>query len=226
MKDDALEIDVADADVSLIRSLVVIWDHSESGAPIVCAGEPWEGQEGAGPANLLAAERAQLRRALYAIPAFVRYGELAPGRYTYETAVPAWALAQEPFVEHDRAAVEGKRITVEVRPEHLKLLKSGNVRIHDGGDLELTVGFDSKRPYGDMTYYYIDMADILGITPAGPAREDEPSLHEFKDAQIAELDAMHETMEPVLQVFLQRAQFRPGRFVQRPAEYGAWQRAD
>jgi hypothetical protein len=40
---------------------------------------------------------------------------------------------------------------------------------------------DSKRPYGDLTYFFIDMADALGrpIMPEGR----ELSTHEIEDYQ-------------------------------------------
>lgn len=223
MKQKVCEVEVTDAEVAIIRSMPVIWDGSESGAPIVCVGEPWQEPY---PPSLSKSETERLRRALYAVAPFVRFGELAPGRYEFESALPPNYLAHEPFVANGRSQVVGKRVSVELRPEHLKLLQSDTIRIRDGGDLELLVGIDSKRPYGDMTDFYLDMADLLGITPAGPPRKEQPSRNEFTDTQTAELDALHETMEPALQVFLQRAAFRPGRFRQEPAGYGPWQRIE
>ena len=95
-------------------------------------------------------------------------------------------------------------------------------KMEDGDALTIT---DPKRPYGDMTFFEIDMATILGITADGPPSAEQLGERDFSPAQLQHFAELHEQMEPVLQVFLLHARLAPGHFVRTPRGYGRWSRA-
>ena len=89
-----------------------------------------------------------------------------------------------------------------VRDDHLTLLRAANTRFFDDGGRDIGLVIDRKRPYGDTTCFELDMASILGVKPE--------QGDELSEAQMAQLDAVHEEMQPVLQVFLRQAALAPG----------------
>ncbi len=92
--------------------------------------------------------------------------------------------------------------------KHLKLLKHANRNLY---------GFDIKRPYGDMTYYHLDMCDALGIkVPRN--KNDDP---DFTPQQLDELDKLHGEMLFAVQVFLQKATLKPGTFACKNHEWSS-----
>jgi hypothetical protein len=207
---------VTEQDLAVVRQLPVIWSPAESGAPAV-----FDLSNSALPSVSTKAYRAAVRAA----EVMIHLGELAPGRYEYESPLAPDELAHEPFVEHGFARVEGRRVVVEVTESQLKLLKATNTGVIDDGGRQIGVEINPKRPYGDMTFFELDMAEILGIKPEGPPRKDRPAFREFTEAQTTLLGALHEQTQPALQVLLQRGKLEPGRFVRQPPGYGRWQRA-
>jgi hypothetical protein len=135
-----------------------------------------------------AADRARVDALLAELPAalerFVARATLAPGTYRVADRLPA--DPSQPRAE--RAEPEEIAFTA----EHAKLLKALR---WDG----LFSNF--KRPYGDMTYYAIDMAAVLGE----PARQDGKGRAVFTQAEEARYDRLHREMRPALQVFLENA---------------------
>lgn len=95
---------------------------------------------------------------------------MLPGRYEYDDPLRDAPDDLKPFASHVLARIHLGRVTVDVTEVHLKLLKGANVRLRDDGGRSIFVGIDSKRPYGDMTNFYIDMGSILGIAPMGPSQ--------------------------------------------------------
>jgi hypothetical protein len=89
--------------------------------------------------------------------------------------------------------------TFTVTDEHLKLLRHLNTREWQG-IVEL---MDMKRPYGDMTYYFIDMATALGEPPPPRDADDEP---EFTPQQIERYLQLHREMLFAAQAFWRYAQ--------------------
>jgi hypothetical protein len=96
--------------------------------------------------------------------------------------------------------------------EHLRLIHG----VHASG-----TGIDSKRPYGDMTCFYLDMARLLDVAPDGHGAGCQSR---FSKAQIERFDALHRSMGPAVQVFLAQAALPPAIFARRPAGYGVWRR--
>lgn len=114
---------------------------------------------------------------------FITEAHLEPGRY---------ALA-----EPTDASGEDEGVTVS--PEHLALLRRMNTRV-----LDYTVMLmDSKRPYGDMSHFYIDMARALGE----PVPLNENGYAAFMPEVIARYDELHSQMPRVVRVFWRHATF-------------------
>lgn len=212
--EDGDALSVSEADLVPVRGLPVMWSPTESGAPAVY---DFAGKK-------LAMSTAAYRRAMRVAEVLIQLGELEPGRYEYESTLDAGDLTAQPFVQHRRAEVVGNRVTIQVTEAHLKLLRAADTNLVDEGGRDVGVEIDPKRPYGDMTYFEIDMARILSVVAAGPPRSDRPELRDFSEPQLRRFAELHEQMEPVLQVFLMHARLAPGRFVRSPPGYGRWHR--
>lgn len=192
---------------TLMRNLGVIWIPVESGAPGIEFEYPLGGKDTVAAAmklldtndRSLATQRmAQVCRL---IPAYVRgIGQLTPGRY----ALPAQRRQAFDFPD---SGVDAQGF-FELRHEHLTLLRAANWRDASQGALEAVLRegdaywpmpyIDGKRPYGDSSFYQIDMARLLGEPYALDARGyaiTEPA----KDARLA---GLHWQMAAALQVFL------------------------
>jgi len=93
---------------------------------------------------------------------FLQTYHLAPGPYELDNYHRA--LAQDGEIQLNQwdsppiKVPPEDRFTFHVTSEHLTLMRNVNTRTFDGY-VEL---MDFKRPYGDMTHFYIDMADALG----------------------------------------------------------------
>jgi len=207
---------ITEADIALVRRLPVIWTLCESGAPAVFETE----------GKALGEDRVdEYRRVMRTAEVLTQLGAMMPGRYEYDNPLNDELSAEQPFIANRRAEIHAKRVTIEVTEAHLKLLRAANIQTLDDGGLDIGVQIDCKRPYGNMSYFELDMGDILGIPPEGPPRKDRPELRDFSEAQLERFAELHEQTQPVLQVLLQHATLEPGRYVQRPAGYGRWKRA-
>lgn len=155
--------------LQLVRALRVWWVPLESGAPGV---DPMQPLQGTAPAVQTAQQLLQTADATLAtqrlaevarwVRPFVAQAHLVPGRY----AVPEALQAQLPGV------VQGHFM---LHAEHLALLRAANWREVDADSLQGLLAdstqaqplwpmpfVDGKRPYGDRSYYTIDMAELLG----------------------------------------------------------------
>ena len=212
--EDSDALNITSADLAAVRALPVMWSPTESGAPAVYDFAR----------KKLSMSTQAYRRAMRVAEVLIQLGELDPGRFEYESTLDPGDLAAQPFVQHRRAEVVGNRVTIQVTEAHLKLLRAADTKLVDNGGRDIGVEIDPKRPYGDMTYFEIDMARILGISAEGPPRADYPQLREFTEPQLQKFRELHEQIEPVLQVFLQHAELAPGHFVRSPPGYGRWHR--
>jgi hypothetical protein len=195
-------------DLANVCKLTVVWAGIEAGTPAVMdlSGHGVKG-----------VSTAAYRSAMLVVEVLMDLGELAPGHYEYDD--PGEEVTG-PFREHNLVKVNDHRIGIEVTADHLKLLRALRTEMVDDGGTQIGVMVNPKRPYGDMTYFELDMADILGIRPEGPPRKDQPKYREFTPAQLEKLGALHEQMQPVLQVFLQQAKLAPGQFVRKDTPDG------
>ena len=62
---------------------------------------------------------------------------------------------------------------------------------------------DAKRPYGDMRYYYIDMAEALGDGPLPRNKDDQPDPTPEQEKRYLDL---HRSMLFAVQAFWVHAQ--------------------
>jgi hypothetical protein len=152
--------------------------------------------------------------------------EIVPGDYTYPNF---FALMPHPDVEHlmpyhievvlpdlfedtefafegDHVPVPtGEMIAFHLTADHVRLLRALRV---DWSQRNGYVGIELKRPYGDMTYFEIDMADILGI----PFARDSGNEPNFTKEQRIYLNALHNDMLFAVPTLLRNGTLRPGQY--------------
>lgn len=194
----------------LMRGLGVIWIPVESGAPGIEFEHPLSGKDTIAAAMTLlgTSDRSLATRRLAEVcrlvPAYVRdIGGLAPGRY----AVPP--QRREAFDFPDSGVDAQGRF--ELRREHLTLLRAANWREAGPGELAAVLRegdafwpmpfIDGKRPYGDSSYYQIDMARLLG--KPYPVSADGRAITD--PATDARLEKLHWQTAAALQVVLAHA---------------------
>ncbi|SHL83526.1 hypothetical protein SAMN05444159_6945 [Bradyrhizobium lablabi] len=145
------------------------------------------------------------------VRAFLASAKLAPGPYQLDN----YHLEEAPdrklkFNSYGEAPIElpaERTFVFAVTEEHLKLLRHLNARESFNtrewyGFLEL---MDVKRPYGDMAYYFIDMADALG-EPLPP--RDADNRPQFTPQQIERYVRLHKEMLFAAQAFWSYAVMR------------------
>jgi hypothetical protein len=192
----------------LIRAFRVTWMPIENGAPGIDCQSPF-GPDVDVIEHALALLGTTSRR--YAaqtlaeagriLPACLERLQLAPGSYPVPGDLTGWS-----GVKSDGSFA--------FRPEHATLLKGAAWTLVDSDNIDAVLEMDTlwpmpyidgKYPYGDCSYFQLDMAKLLGepyqIGPDQYAIEDEK-----KDAR---LERLHETMLPALQVFLANAVSSP-----------------
>lgn len=143
---------------------------------------------------------------------FLAFAELAPGRY---------AVARDDVADYRPNVEDSFRVRLQQEfqftDQHLKLLN------HARGtwdDFYNTLIINPKRPYGDLTYFELDMAEVLGISLERDAKGDR----KIAKAQQATFDALFKDLPLSLRIFLKHASISPGKFYRKPAGWGAWQR--
>jgi hypothetical protein len=210
---------LADYHIALIRQAVISWDPVESGAPAIDPEKPFGSISTraaiARAARLGSSPDTTRLKAIYseigyALQCFLWYGKLEPGVYR----VPHPLNGEVAFLDRagadNKDSREPKVIEFRFKEEHRRLLERAVLRWTEWPDLtgedhlNPTPGIDPKRPYGDMTYFELDMADILGI----PVK-DQPN-DPFTKQQEQELVTLHAEMKRALQVFVVKAQIQPG----------------
>ncbi len=96
------------------------------------------------------------------VSAFFDKAEFEPGVYRLDNYHREYAVDGKIRFDsdghEDTALPEGESFDFTVTGDHLKLLRHLNTRSWYN-NIEL---MDPKRPYGDMTYFYLDMSDALG----------------------------------------------------------------
>lgn len=161
--------------IEVLRQGRVFYDLSESGAPIIVfqPGTPREIED--------------------AVQYVLKSGLLEPRVYYYSK--PTGAFEHSPLVESLY-----KMADFEVTDEHIDLLRQlvvYSVEI-DEETGETLVLFDSKRPYGDFTYYQAEMARHLGLPTSLNPRGEVVIDRELEKR----LTALHGEMQIVLAIFL------------------------
>lgn len=132
---------------------------------------------------------------------FLQTYHLAPGRYELDNYHRALAQDGElQLNQWDSPPIKvppEDKFTFAVAPEHVTLMRNVNTRTYDGY-VEL---MDFKRPYGDMTYFYIDMADALGE----PVPRDDKGRAAFSSDAEQRYERLHGEMLFAVQAFWDHA---------------------
>src|SRR6202521_4028724 len=227
--------------VRLLRHLRVVWSMVEAGGPVIDIERPFGSTQIQRDVNHILGHRGgwlqNLTRGwvsggrlpagvLTAAGVLVDAGKLQTGSYTIINGmrerlaaggniegVAVYEASKYPY----QAAPEipaTPTFRFEVTADHLKLF--ARARFKDRG-------FNVKRPYGDMTYYELDMADALGVKL--PERTGNEGVSgkvyvadvsaDFTPEEIARFDRLHGEMLFTFQAFLQYAQLEPGVYVLR-----------
>lgn len=153
-----------------------------------------------------------------ALRTLLRHGTLAPGRYTPGLKklpeADTYSSTTDLTAAEKGLAADG---SFEFSDDHRALLKVLSVEWpneHDIEDLNSEGAFpaprgDGKRPYGDMSFYFLDMITALGLPR--PERGPDDGI-ELAPGLEARLRALHFQMLTALQVFVENATIAPGRY--------------
>lgn len=132
------------------------------------------------------------------LTAFFATAGLPPDRYELDNYHLAEAVdGKLAFDTHGHTQIElppARQFSFVVTSEHLRLIPRMNTRMWQNV-IEI---MDAKRPYGDMSYYYIDMADALGESPLPRDHNNEPQLTRTQEDRYLDL---HRSMLFAVQAF-------------------------
>ena len=186
--------------IALIRRMVVAWNGTEPGAPIIHPDAPYGSTDrDSDIANVTGDDEGaedEHRAMGDAFDVFLRNAVLKPGRYQYHNPLAKLRSGAASDVFRDEATGETPElITFAVTPEHLALLRTMSA-IWD--ETKQVPGIDPQRPYGKAAAYATAMAEHLGEAPT--------------DETEARLTRLHREMQPALQIFLRYADLAPGLF--------------
>lgn len=207
--------------IALIRRMVVAWDGTEPGAPIIHPDAPYGSTDRDGDiANVTGDDEGaeDEHRALRdGLAVFAQNARLTPGTYQYHN--PLAKLDRETVSDVFRDAATGEtpeQITFAVTRAHLMLIPHLRQDWDEAYDVPRV---DPMRPYGGTARYTVDMAAHLGEPP-----ETDPAGDPIiADAQEDRMMRLHREIQPALQIFLRYADLGPGRY--RQASPSLWQPA-
>lgn len=175
-----------------LRTVRVGWDGTEVGAP--CFPPDWDPRS----------EDVHLLRIAAA------YGSCPTGHYVYRR--PPEEFEFSPYVEQ-----LPQESTFDFTDRHRTLLGAMSWELTEPYVEENIPGADPKRPYGDFTFYQLEMALHLQLIPAQKPADHDPMTPEIIDA----MTELHGQMQPALQVFLEHFDVAEGRaFVGE--DWGGW----
>ncbi len=205
--------------IKVLRQAVAMWAPIESGVPGVMISTALIDekkdllQDLAARAGLAwsnpptAAQREAAKRLFEEMPqAFAQLlerGVLAPGAYSYPNPLPRVPHAENMLPTELAALAKDPTGRITITKEHLTLLRAGRWQ---------ALFMNPKRPYGDMTYFELDMAGILGERVE---RRPDGKLPEVEEKRLFQL---HVELLPTLQVYLQKATLAPGAYPQLAVE--------
>lgn len=212
------QMPITSAARELIRRAVLIQDALESGAPRFHPLTPFGTEDGWGDyarAFGTSDDLATAKAAVSLIPQlydFQKRADLPPGTYALRNISADNIRKQFAYLEVDDAYLgltpAGEVIVTE---DHLKLIRGMLWEWPNGYDVEDMIAYDAvpapvidaKRPYGDMSYFELDIHRILDWPVE--KRSDEGWIR-TTDAQDEEGGRLHTQMLGVMQVFLERAE--------------------
>lgn len=206
--------------IALIRRMVVAWNGTEAGAPIIHPDAPYgSGDRDGDIANVTGDDDGaeEEHRALKdGLAVFAQNARLKPGTYQYHNPLAKLDSADVSDVFRDAATGETpEHITFAVTREHLALIPHLSQRWDEAYDVP---GIDPKRPYGTTDRYTADMSAHLG-EPSGMGSDGRAIMGEAEEEQ--RMTRLHREMQPALQIFLRYADLGPGRY-RLAASSSAW----
>ena len=191
---------LTDTHIKLLRNAVVIWAPIESGAPAVMI-SPLQagGEEEPSPelyadiakrAGLPSVDKQQIDRLLAEMPQalaqLLAHGKLEAGTYRYDNPLVTVSFAERTLPTELAHLAHEKSVSFAFTGQHAKLLRHARWQ---------GLFMNPKRPYGDMTSFERDMAEILKVPV------DEQRLWK-----------LHSETLPALQIYLQKATIAPGEY--------------
>lgn len=204
--------------LNLLRHAVVLWVPVEAGAPAVAI-SPLQIDDAEGPPSPAvyadiarragmpmsnpptAAEKQQVDDLVDDLPEalaqLLAHGRLEAGKYSYDNPLVEIPFASNMLPTEIAGLAKEKVVSFALTDRHLVLLRHANWR----GPF-----MDPKRPYGDRTYFEVDMVEILG---EHVARTPEGKLPEGQEQRLWKL---HTETLPALQLYLQKASITPGEY--------------
>ena len=186
--------------IKLLRHAVVVWAPIESGAPAVMISPLLAGgDEEPGPAlyadiakraGLPSADPQQIEQLLAEMPEalaqMLANGKLEAGTYRYDNPIVGIPFATQTLPDELAHLAREKNVSFAFTAQHATLLRHARWS---------GLFMNPKRPYGDMTSFELDMAEILKV----PADEHR-------------LWKLHAETLPALQLYLQKAEIAPGEY--------------
>ena len=215
--------------IKLVRKLKVTWVNCEAGAPMINSENPFGGRGiyedmakilGLGEASRLTTDqKRELDQMLvdlaYDIPAiFLSSASVKAGKYLLKNTLVDDYPAGKFNINIDGSGDYefGKSLTFdfELTEDHIKLLRVAAWKYWC---------IDPKRPYGDMTFFYIDIANAIGLEferlPDG-----KPN---FAKRDVKRMDKLHAEMVFAMSVLFQFGELEPGVFVEHG--HNDWEQA-
>jgi hypothetical protein len=187
----------------IIREMVVSWNITETGAPTIDSEIP------IGHGNFLnnliritGINDKDLAISLFQetnqfLEEYLQVADLRAGRYSYPNYLCTKGnnITIDILLDIDPSQAKNQVITFDFTEQHKMLLQAASIRWHEWDEedegLYPTPGIDPKRPYGDRTYYELDMADALGM--------------DYSEKLDPYFQKLHFEMQSALQVFLRYA---------------------
>lgn len=206
--------------IKLVRKLKVTWVNCEAGAPMINSDNPFGGRGiyedmakilGLGEASRLTTDQKRdldqmLVDLAYDIPAiFLSKASVNPGKYLLKNTLVDDYPAGKFNINIDGSGDYefGKSLTLdfELTEEHIKLMRVAAWKYWC---------IDPKRPYGDMTYFYLDIASAIGLQYERTA-DGKPNIAK---RELKRMDRLHAEMVFALSVLFQYGELEPGVFVE------------
>jgi len=217
--------------VAVFRKMIVVWDPSESGAPVVDIYYPDNFyQEVARELNIELSDKdveensevfQQFAQEIgNSFEILLSFGTLKDGKYSYKNPYFGldFAVDELPADSYSGRTIpipQQEYIEFYFSEDHAKLLKNANAGWLHYWQLP---GINSKRPYGISTFFEVDMAELLDM----PYEKNEEGIAQLSPAQLQKLRALHGEMLYALQVYLEYADVDLGVYYRKPAGYGVW----
>ncbi|MBX9685909.1 MAG: tetratricopeptide repeat protein, partial [Candidatus Obscuribacterales bacterium] len=216
--------------LKLIRNLRITWVNCEAGAPMIDVERRYGSKriyddmarilDMKNPGKLSAEQVTKLDALDDALSSdlcalFLQYASIRPGKYKINNTMRS-DFPDGHFTINDDGSgsleiPSSEKMEFQLSDEHIKLLRRASWR---------SFAVDPKRPYGDMSYFYIDIADALGI----PFRRDSEGRPEFSKETIKHMDRLHGESVFALQTFFKFAELEPCFFVLKSNE--GWRKID